>query len=102
MLLGQLTKIKLTIRGKGMSETKEFNELDVDLVDFKDGRWGWGQGGHGLKDDEFTVSFVDDDLNETRYKVPTCICKMLKLQYKYGGDDAKRKIHAALAYNNIN
>ncbi len=74
---------------------KSHTELDWDLVDF-DSDWTWGMGGHPLQHDEWAISYIDDALIETRYKMPSCINRMLKLRYKHGVDDKLRKIQIEL------
>jgi hypothetical protein len=75
---------------------KDFSEIDADKVDFQNSEWTFGRGGHPLKDHEWSISHIDEDLNETRYKLPACINKMLHRQYQWGKDKALRNVRNAL------
>jgi len=74
----------------------DISDIDFESVDFNSGKWHWGCGGHPLQDHEWFIAYVDDDLVETRYKMPSCINKMLRMRYEYGQNDAKRSIQSAL------
>ena len=65
------------------------------------GHWMWGRGGHPHGDHEFSISYVDDGLVETRYKMPPPINEMLRLQRDHGKQDAQREIKAEIGcFNN--
>jgi len=75
---------------------KNWSDLDFDTVDFDDGNWGFSSGGHPHNTGEWSICHADDDLNETRYKLPECINHMMRLQRKWGDDDAIGRIKHAL------
>ena len=75
---------------------KEFSDLDVDQVDFKNGHWTFGCGGYPLKGREWSISHVAEDFTETRYKLPTCINHIINNVRHWGADEAKRAIRSAL------
>jgi hypothetical protein len=75
---------------------KELKDLDTSTVDFDNGEWTWGNGGHPLTDQDFFISHTDDGLTETRYKLPECISRMLRTQYRHGQEDAQVAVRAAL------
>ncbi len=84
---------------------KSWEDLDFTKVNFQSssesddpeaGHWGWGRGGGPLKDQEFSISHVDEKLVETRYKMPPCINEMLINQRLHGAEEAKGAIKRAL------
>lgn len=75
---------------------KDFKELDFGKVDFENGRWTWGCGGHPLNSGEWSISYLEDGLIEQRYKMPPCINQMLSHRYKAGERDTRRNICNAL------
>ncbi len=75
---------------------KSFDELDVEQVNFKSGDWIWGNGGFPQKDDEYSISYIDESMIKTRYKLPECINYMLKTQHEWGDACRSRKIRDAL------
>lgn len=77
---------------------KTYKELDWESVNFDNGSWSWGRGGYPLNDDEYFIYFVasDRNLTSTRYKMPDCISRMLKIAYRQGEQDAKMKIKNAI------
>jgi hypothetical protein len=75
---------------------KELKDLDASTVNFEDGHWTWGCGGHPLNDREYFISYTADGCSEIRYKLPECINQMLRLQYRYGGEHAMEEIRRAL------
>lgn len=83
---------------------KSWEDLDWNAVNFKSsresdkpgaGHWCWGCGGFPLGDHEFSISYVDDDLVETCYKMPAPINEMLRLQEVHATEAAKREIESA-------
>jgi len=76
---------------------KDFSEFPQDAkVDFSDGHWSWGRGGRPLGDWDFSISYTDDDLTQTRWKLPPCISTMLVSSERHGKEEAQRKIRSAL------
>lgn len=81
---------------------KSWKELDFDEVDFRSraeggpGRWGYGQGGHPLQDQEWSISFIDENYTEIRYKMPSCINEMLSFQRQHGAEEVQSAIRKAL------
>ena len=55
-----------------------------------------GRGGRPLDDYEWAINYIDDHLNETRYKMPECINQMLEIQYQQGKMDSIQNIKNAL------
>ena len=75
---------------------KDWKELDVNAVDFKNGSWSWGRGGGNLQDHEFSVSHISKDLVETNYKCPEWLNQMLRLQYRTGKEGAQANMRHCL------
>lgn len=75
---------------------KDISEIHWDSVDFKSGSWSWGRGGLPLKDNEYSISYVSEELIETRYKLPQCINIMLRRTEEWGKTDAQGKMKRAL------
>lgn len=77
---------------------KDWTELDWEKVDFtyETGNWGWSCGGAPHSDNEWSIYYVDEDLNTVRYKMPDCINHMLETQEKQGRDDLQRKLQRLL------
>ena len=75
---------------------KSWKDLNFDEVDFDSGNWAWSCGGEPHKNFEFSICYVDEKLDEIRYKMPACISKMLMLQRKFGIDEAQNNIKHAL------
>ena len=81
---------------------KDFSDLDIHKVDFHKkaggGFWTSGSGGHPLQDGERYISFVEDndEMQETRYKLPNCINEMINLERKSAAEEVKREIKRAI------
>lgn len=81
---------------------KTWKDIDWDAVNFKSsrqdpkdpnaGHWSWGRGGYPHNDWEYSISYVDDKLNETRYKMPEAISHMLRVASNCGKELAQREI----------
>jgi hypothetical protein len=86
-------------RNNMMSGDKElpFSELNLADVDFTPGKnTGWGWGGNPSTG-EWTIYFVDKDLNQTTYRCPPCINTMVQLSRKFAVEDQQRKLRIALS-----
>jgi hypothetical protein len=71
--------------------------LPCDEVDFSYGmNWSYGQGGAPLRDEQWFIAYVDEELCTHKYVLPDPICKMMEYQRKFGADDAKLDIKKAL------
>ncbi len=86
-------------------DEKTWKDLDCEKVNFefssvsKDpeaGHWGWGCGGAPHEDHEYSISRVDDQLSEVRYKMPDCINRMLRIQAEHAAEKARRDIRYAM------
>ena len=75
---------------------KLLSDLDTSKVNFEDGHWSYGRGGHPLHDCEWAISHTSDEYVETRYKLPDCLNVMMEAQYRHGGEDARGQIRHAL------
>jgi len=84
---------------------KTWKDIDWDAVNFESsqkskdpnaGHWGWGRGGYPHGDYEYSISYVDDKLDETRYKMPAAISEMLRVASACGKDEAWRELRAKL------
>lgn len=79
---------------------KDWKELDADKVDFNHKgplqQWTWSRGGRPLEDWEWSISAINEDLTETRYKLPECLNTMLNAQFRYGEESARGKMRNAL------
>jgi hypothetical protein len=89
-------------------DEKTWKDIDWEKVNFdgsavsddpEAGHWAWGCGGRPHEDNEYSISRVDDQLNEVRYKMPDCINRMLKVQGECAAEEAKRKIRSAMGCN---
>lgn len=86
-------------------DEKTWKDLNWDAVNFESsqkskdpnaGHWGWGRGGSPHGDHEYSISYVDDELKETRYKMPAAISEMLRMAQEWGKEDAKKEIRAKI------
>ena len=77
---------------------KDFSELDLSAVDLNSGNWAWGRGGHPHENHEWSISHIDSDMVETRYKAPHFINVMLTLQERHGKESAQATMREALGY----
>lgn len=79
---------------------KDWKELDFEKVDFDYKgpglQWTWARGGSPLEDYEWSISSIDQEMNETRYKLPECFNTMLNRQFQFGAESARGKIRSAL------
>lgn len=75
---------------------KSFKDLDFDQVDFQQRNWMFSKGGLPLSDDEWSISYIDKEGTEIRYKLPHCINQMINAVSKNSVDGFKSKIRDLL------
>lgn len=81
---------------------KSYKDLNWEEVSFnknegsRNNCWYWSCGGYPLFNNEWSINYIDDNLVETRYKMPDCINEMLNLCYKHGREESKREIQTSL------
>ena len=79
---------------------KDFSELPKN-IDFKskDTQWCWGIGGHGLRDNQYTIQYVREDYGADIYVLPDFLNQMFSIVKKWGRDEKMEEIKSALELN---
>jgi hypothetical protein len=77
---------------------KDFSELDTSKVDFKGNDWTFSCGGYPSEDHDWAISHIadDEDMTETRYKLPKCLNEMVRTISRWGREEAEKTMRRAL------
>jgi hypothetical protein len=62
-------------------------------------KWSFGRGGYGLRDNQYTISYIHENLLADIWVLPDILSLMLKVNEENGSYEAKRQIKIALGIN---